>query len=70
MKYNGRELTELTDFELNDAHNSFQRLESDREKAKLHPKFQKMPFPDINNQAYLNYKHAILNEIENRKKNA
>ena len=78
MKYKGKELSEFSLLELEQAKHEFDHAEAIRENASKHPKFNedrivnnqkipKMEMAEIANPAYLELKKAIQDEFEKRK---
>lgn len=74
MKHAGRDIADLELPQLEAILNGLQIAESQREKARLHHKFDKvsnkkaLEFPPINPN-FLKLKNAIVEEIKNRKAN-
>lgn len=70
MKYQNRELTELTLNELAEASFKLQAMETELNKKREHPKFKKQmlgqPEPGIN-PAFVELQTAINDEIKKRK---
>jgi hypothetical protein len=66
MKYDHREISELSDLELVQAYQNCLAAEHKRLTASQHEKFKTMEFPPIS-PIYLEMKNAIHDEMNNRK---
>lgn len=66
MKYDHREISDLSDDELIEACKRNLEALDKRTEASKHPKFEKMAFPPINPE-FLNLIAALKAELDNRK---
>ncbi len=66
MQFNNKEILELSNDELKNAHANCNKILDDRKLASEHEKFKKMPFPPPNPK-FIEMKNEIENEIKKRK---